>query len=166
MDFLSDVAGYGMTRIESNVFEVCVFRLISRRPEYLLLRRSQDDVLYPGIWQVVTGTVEPEENVQAAARREIKEETGLVPKRMWVVPRVNTFYSASKNAVCLSPFFAAEVEAEGGISLSSEHIEFQWSTIEDVVQMIPFPSQAECVELIDKFVRSGETYPIFQQIVL
>jgi len=154
-----------MTKIESNVFEVCVFRLVETRPEYLLLRRSEMDLLYPGIWQVVTGTVEPAENVQNAAHREIKEETGLVPKRMWVVPRVNTFYSASKNTVCLSPFFAAEVGTQEGVSLSSEHTEFRWSSFKEVVQMIPFPSQAECVELIDKFVRSGEKYPMFQLIV-
>lgn len=154
-----------MTKIESNVFEVCVFRRKEKSPEYLLLRRSQEDTLYPGIWQVVTGTLEPDEHVQVAARREIKEETGLSPRRMWVVPRVNMFYSAARNTVCLSPFFAAEVEALDGIELSPEHTECRWCTIEEVAAIIPFPGQAECVRLIDQFIRSGEQYPVFQQFV-
>jgi 8-oxo-dGTP pyrophosphatase MutT (NUDIX family) len=44
--------------------------------ELLLLRRSAGRPL-AGLWQCVTGTIEPGERVVAAAIRELEEETGI-----------------------------------------------------------------------------------------
>ncbi len=47
--------------------------------EYLLLRRIASR---GGFWQGVTGGVEDDEEILETARRELMEETGLVPSRL------------------------------------------------------------------------------------
>ena len=46
------------------------------RPEILLLRRSAGRIL-PGLWQCVSGSLEPDERIAAGALRELAEETGF-----------------------------------------------------------------------------------------
>jgi 8-oxo-dGTP pyrophosphatase MutT (NUDIX family) len=56
-----------------------LFRLDSAgRPDILLIRRAPDRP-YPGLWQPVTGRLEPDERVTSGALREVLEETGLGP---------------------------------------------------------------------------------------
>jgi 8-oxo-dGTP pyrophosphatase MutT (NUDIX family) len=54
---------------------VCVFRGTRRGPRYLLVRQDQE---HEGLWRPITGTVRPEEVLEAAAVREVREETGIV----------------------------------------------------------------------------------------
>ena len=58
-----------MTEVVSRVVEVCLFRMRGGRAEYLLLRRSAEEPVYPGMWQIITGTVGPGEKGLDAARR-------------------------------------------------------------------------------------------------
>jgi len=55
--------------------------------EFLLLKRNEKEI-YPGLWQMVTGKIRKGEKAYKTALREIKEETGLKPKRFWVTPNV------------------------------------------------------------------------------
>ena len=48
------------------------------RVEILLMRRAPGRIL-PGLWQCVSGSLEPGESVPAGALRELFEETGLGP---------------------------------------------------------------------------------------
>jgi len=50
---------------------------ITHGEEILLLRGAADKPLWPGQYNGIGGHVEPSEDVYAAARREIEEETGL-----------------------------------------------------------------------------------------
>lgn len=84
-----------MATIVCRIIEVCVFRFINDRAEYLVLKRSPTEKMYPGLWQFVSGSIEDREKAVDAALRELKEETGMSPKRFWVVPHTNTFYDPS-----------------------------------------------------------------------
>jgi dihydroneopterin triphosphate diphosphatase len=95
--------------IISGYVEVHVFRYNNQKIEYLLLRRG-DKVIYPGLWQIVTGKIKEGEKAYETALREVQEETGLVPERLWVAPKVNQFYSAEKDAIYIVPVFAAELK--------------------------------------------------------
>lgn len=101
--------------------EVYLFRRRERRTEFLALRRSRDRAKLPGVWQPVTGRIDPGEGPAAAAAREVLEETGLRPKHWWALETPTVFYDLNGDRVVALPVFAAEVAARARVTLSSEH---------------------------------------------
>ena len=59
------------------------------------------------------------------AVRELKEETGLTPIRMFIADHVSTFYEKNGDLINLVPVFGIETETKR-ITLSSEHSEYKW----------------------------------------
>jgi len=142
--------------IVSRTVEACVFRIAHGGSEYLLLKRSEKDNIYPGMWQLVTGSMKDGERALDAALREFREETGMVAKRFWVVPFVNSFYVPVSDAIHLSPVFAMEVSEESRITLSREHQEYSWCSYEDAKQKLVWPGQRYAVELVQEYVVGGQ----------
>ncbi|MBL8014755.1 MAG: NUDIX domain-containing protein [Candidatus Doudnabacteria bacterium] len=51
--------------------------VVNAEGRYLLLQRSPERHEHPNVWNVVTGYINERESVEAAAVREVKEETNL-----------------------------------------------------------------------------------------
>ena len=49
----------------------------------LLGRRSASKKNYPGVWDIIGGHVEPGEHNARALARELEEELGITPMRVW-----------------------------------------------------------------------------------
>ncbi len=145
-----------MSHIVCRIIEICVFRFVDDRPEYLLLHRAKDEKVYPGIWQLVSGTIEGNEGGVEAALREFKEETGLKVNRFWVVPYVNSFFDPDHDAVNLSPLFAAQVEAGIEPRLSAEHSEHRWLSYEEALKKLVWPGQRAGLKVTHDYIASGE----------
>jgi len=145
-----------MPDIVSEIVEVCVFRFRDAHLEYLLLRRSPHDSLYPGIWQIVTGTIHPNERAVDAALRELKEETQLVPLRFWVVPHANVFYDRVADAMNLSPMFAVQVTDHDKPVLSEEHDAFEWVRLGPAKQRLVWPGQRDGLDVVEQSIGGGE----------
>ena len=77
-----------MARVVSEIVDVYVFRRRDPCVDYLLLRRSEVEVL-PGTWQAVHGRIRPGETAPQTALRELSEETGLEPLAMHQIDVVN-----------------------------------------------------------------------------
>ena len=60
------------------------------------------------------------------ALREVREEAGLVPERLYNLSRVESFYRHSSNEVVLVPAFAAFVSPGAEVGLSPEHDAHEW----------------------------------------
>jgi lipoyl(octanoyl) transferase len=73
------------------------------------------------VWQPVTGKIDPGERPLAAAAREVKEETGLRPKRWWALETPGVFYDLTADRLLALPVFAAEIGASERVTLSEEH---------------------------------------------
>ena len=146
-----------MAQVLSEIVEVCVFRRAKRKTEYLLLRRTASDNLYGGIWQIVTGTLNPNESSLDAARRELSEETGVQPKRFWKVPFVDAFLDPKKDAIQLAPVFAAEVPASASVKLSDEHQDLQWLTYAAAKHRLVWPGQREALAIVQKYIVGVES---------
>ncbi len=113
---------------------VFVFRRRGRQVEFLLLHRIPSR---GGFWQSVSGRIEPGEKAEAAARREVSEETGLTPITVILLEKVNVFYNAPIEAIHLEPCFGVEVRDED-VRLSSEHDEHRWVEYPEARHLIPF----------------------------
>lgn len=114
-------------------------------PHFLLLRRAAGR-LYAGQWRMVGGKIRPGEAAWQTALRELQEETGQRPARLWSVPSVNTFYEWQHDRINLIPAFAAELTTDP--VLDHEHDAFAWLTAEDAAGRLAWPEQQRLLRLV------------------
>jgi dATP pyrophosphohydrolase len=155
-----------MPKIVCNIIEVCVFKFENTEPLYLMLRRSQNETLYPDAWQIVTGSIESGETAVQGALRELKEETGFIPVKFWVVPHVNTFYSAQNDAVNHTVVFAAQVGPALDVVLSQEHSHYGWYTIEKAKATCVWPGQVNALDVVHEYIVRGKEASSLSEITL
>jgi len=114
-----------MPRLKADAVEVFVYRRVGRAVEFLALRRHPSRRL-PGVWQPITGKIERGESAFDAARREVREETGLVPRRWHCLESATFYFDLRHDAFTVLPLFAAEVDAGARVRLSREHDAWRW----------------------------------------
>ena len=113
--------------------------------EVLVLRRPPSK---GGIWAPVTGNVDGEESDEAAAARELQEETGLAHSAaLRSTGFVNRFTKGEGRDA--QPFvesvWAAVVRPGARVRLSHEHVESKWVAAEDAVALVAFDGCKEGV---------------------
>ena len=145
-----------MSEIVARIIEVCVFRFEGSDVEYLVLRRAPDELAFPGLWQIVTGSLEKGEKAIEAALRELREETGVRPEHFWVVPFTNSFYDHHRDCVNLIPFFAAQFPTGENPRLSAEHSESQWLSHRDARARLVWPGQRAGLDVVHSFIVEGK----------
>jgi len=114
-----------MANLALDKVEIYVFRRRGSRVEFLALRRGARRKL-PGIWQPVTGKIELLETPIEAALREVREETGVRPVRLWRLEQITLCLDERGRSLMALPLFAAELSAEDAIRLSKEHDAFEF----------------------------------------
>ena len=119
---------------------------------YLALKRASDVKIYPSLWQVVTGNIEPNETAIEAAIREVKEETSLLIKNIWTIPFVATFFNPYKDEIHSAPVFGFEVEYSEDVKLSEEHQDYKWLPFNKIINLLQFPSHIEGTKIFNNFV--------------
>ena len=118
--------------------------------EILLLRRSPGRIL-PGLWQCVSGRLEPGETVAAGALRELREETGIGPEQIagfYDLDQVNQFHEPSVGAIVTSAIFAVRMPAGAEPILSHEHNSMRWVSPSDAVELAVWPAYRESIRRI------------------
>ena len=105
--------------------DVLVLRGAGPTLEVLCLRRSARG-RSPGSWEGVHGHIDPGETPVATALREVLEEVGAAPERLYNLSRVEAFYRHSTDEVVLIPVFAAFLGRHAEVRMSSEHDAFEW----------------------------------------
>ena len=133
--------------------EIYVFR---RRPrtELLLLRRSRGRTL-PGIWQPVTGRVRAGERPERAAAREVREETGLSPRRWWALETLVIYLDPRSGRLVALPVFAAEIGAGERICLSVEHDRFEFVTPSRARRRVLWEAQRTAIAALGRQIFAG-----------
>jgi len=150
-------------KIISNLIEAHIFRETKKGIEFLLLKRAEDQI-YPGIWQMVSGKIKENERAFDTAIRELREETGLNPLKIWSAPKVNSFYSSISDTINLIPVFAIQVERNSSVTISNEHTEFKWESPDEIQKLLAWDGQRKAVSLIEEYFLNDLSFLNFVEI--
>ena len=145
------------------MIEAHVFRINKGELEFLLLKRSEKEI-YPGLWQMVSGSIHEGETAYQTALREITEETNLTSTKIWVVPNVNSFYSPEKNYISLLPVFAVKVNPNSKVRISDEHTEYKWVRKEKAKKMLAWVDQRKSVDIVSEYFTKKKSFLKFVEI--
>ena len=142
------------TLIKVRVVDTYVFRKIQNGYKFLMLKRAETKI-YEHLWQGVAGKIEKGETAWQAAVRELKEETGLTPIRMFSADHVSTFYEENGDLINLVPVFGIETETKR-ITLSSEHSEYKWMDFEDAERTLAWNGQKKGIRTVYEMLISND----------
>ncbi len=133
--------------------DVVVVRRVARSWRVLVLQRAKG-VRSTGAWEIVHGSIEPGETPSAAARRELREETGLAARRLYSVT-VNPFFLDRSDTVQLAIAFAAVVQS-ADFTLGPEHARARWTSFAAARKALAWPRTHELLRHVDWLLRSGD----------
>ena len=106
---------------------------------YLVVKRNDNDDLFPGAWEFPGGHLEDNENIFEGLKRELKEEIGydLVSK-----PIITNYSDSIKNNIhkIELDFIINANKDDINVILSDEHSDYKWVTKDS--------------ELLDDFIKS------------
>ncbi len=147
---LADVLGRQPARGKPDLRTVSVVP-VAPDGRVLLLKRIPER---GGFWQPVTGRIEPGESPEAAAARELREETGYPgPVRSLdyrhgfaLSPGVNRVREGTL-VVAEEHAFVAPLPTGGEPQLSHEHSEHAWFTPDQALAQVPFAGLRKAVRL-------------------
>ena len=143
-----------MPNIEVRVIDAYVYRSTSAGLLFLILKRAKTKI-YEHIWQGVAGKIEDGETSWEAATRELKEETGLAPLKMFVADHISKFYEKNGDRINLVPVFGIEVGSENVI-ISQEHSDHKWVDLNGSLDLLVWRGQKEAIQVVHDMVISND----------
>jgi dATP pyrophosphohydrolase len=146
-------SGVRETPVRVGVVDVFVVRTARRGWQHLALRRAAD-TRCPASWEAVHGKIERGESPPDAARREVREETGLAVQRLYSLT-VNPFFVVSTGTVELAIVFVAVV-GRGTPMLSEEHDDYAWLSRAAARRRYHWPREREMLDHIAVLFRGGD----------
>ena len=141
-----------MSPYRPDLVECWIFRVPpgGAGPEFLLIRRAPGRI-FAGLWQCVTGGLEPGERVPMAALREVREETGFGPgeiEAFYDLDQVTQFYDEGSDAIVAGAIFAVRVGPNAEPALSHEHDAHRWADREEALRLVVWPSYRDTIDRI------------------
>jgi 8-oxo-dGTP pyrophosphatase MutT (NUDIX family) len=128
--------------------EVAVF--VRRGDQLLICHRVAEDY-----WHIIAGALEPGESYAKAAKRELREETGLVadPEPLGVTQSyaltdaMRPLYSGDAREVVVENFV---VEAPAGWepTLNDEHDGYRWASLAVAADLMYWPETRETIAVL------------------
>ena len=120
--------------------------IVLKDNELLLVRRNNS---YKGMWCIPCGHVEYDEDVRMAARRELKEETGLDVKIGHVFTVHSNFHDLENQTVGI--WFMA-TSFSGNIAAGSDAGEVRFFSFDNLPQKMAFPTDILVCEKLKQYL--------------
>jgi dihydroneopterin triphosphate diphosphatase len=143
-----------VTAIRVCFVDTLVLRGAGEALEVLVLRRASGG-RNPGSWETVHGTVEAGETPVQASVRELREETGFAPERLYNLSRIEGFYQHRTDELAIIPAFAAFVAADATPRLSAEHDAFVWLAPPEAARRFAWPRERRALDDVLSIVGAG-----------
>lgn len=153
-----------MPKIKVKQVDSYIYRNTDAGPIYLMLKRSTGKH-YEHLWQGVAGKIEKDETATQTVIRELEEETGKKPVKMFVADHIASFYDARKDRIQMVPIFGIEVE-NSEVQLSEEHSEYKWVSFEEALILLTWKGQKEGLRTVHDEIRSGDDRTKWSEIKL
>jgi 8-oxo-dGTP pyrophosphatase MutT (NUDIX family) len=147
-----------MTEIKPGVVDVFVIRALASGWRVLTLQRAAD-TRCPGAWETIHGRIEPGERPEDAAVREVREERGLAPTRLYSIT-VHPFYLHAQQTVQLALVFAAFVAEPADVITGPEHRGHEWLSVEDAMRRFVWPRERTSLSEIVSLLSTGDAGPV------
>ncbi|MBX3132473.1 MAG: NUDIX domain-containing protein [Gemmatimonadaceae bacterium] len=144
--------------IEVRVVDVLAFRPVERGWQVLALRRGAG-TRCPGSWEMVHGKVFDGEALPDAAARELFEETGLKPERLFSVT-MHPFYLVPSATVQLAAVFAAVVAPDAPVVRGEEHDKHAWLTVSQARRRYSWPHERRHLDDAYTLLRTPEVQDV------
>jgi len=147
-----------MAQVQIGTVDVFVIRALASGWRVLALQRSLG-TRCPGAWEPVHGHIEPGEEPEDAAVREVLEETGLAVDRLYNV-RVQPFYLHKTHTLQLAIVFAAFVSEPASVTIAAEHQRSEWLTVDDALARFAFPGERASLRELVELLAPGDAGPV------
>jgi 8-oxo-dGTP pyrophosphatase MutT (NUDIX family) len=139
--------------------DVYVIRPLAEGWRVLVLQRAPEGTRCPLAWETVHGRLEAGEQPEDGAVRELREETGLAPSRLYSIT-VQPYYLHAMQTVQLAVVFAALVDEPAVVTLGSEHIRSEWLTVANALERFVWPREQQALREIVYLLRTGDAGPV------
>jgi 8-oxo-dGTP pyrophosphatase MutT (NUDIX family) len=147
-----------MAELRVGTIDVYVIRPLAAGWRVLVMQRALD-TRCPTAWETVHGRLEPGEEPEDAAVREVREETGLVIDRLYNVT-VQPFYLHRTHIVQLAVVFAAFVGEPAEVVTGPEHTHAEWLNVDDARARFQWPRERAALDEIISLLSSGNAGPV------
>ncbi|OEE32690.1 DNA mismatch repair protein MutT [Vibrio genomosp. F10 str. ZF-129] len=146
-----------MIPLSTSIVSGVAISKVNGQPKILLMKRVKG-----GYWCHVAGSIEGSENGCQAIIREFKEETQIEVRTLYNAHFIDKFYEPHVNVFQMIPVFAIYCPDDQPVTLNEEHTEYQWCSLEEAIEITPFPGQHAVYRHVWSYFIDNEPDPLLK----
>lgn len=111
---------------------------------------------YSSHWGFVKGRIEPGEDENKAAKRELKEETGIVEFKLLddFKESINYFYKKEGKTIYKEAVFFLILAEREDVKISEEHKSYKWCSYEEAYNLVKFKNAREILKKANEHIKN------------